>query len=196
MTKKEYYRVLRLTWRVLIDCNITELPVNMGVICDYYGIKALKYSKAIQYFSDKISDQNESNSDGFTAAVNGKYIIAYNEKCTIGRCRFTVAHEIGHILLGHALDEKLVNREPSPNDNPFEKAANMFAARLLAPSCVLYGCNVHTSEDISKLCNISMQSANYRAERMKELHRREKFFTIDDERKVYEQFKGFIKNHN
>ena len=72
----------------------------------------------------------------------------------------------------------------------------MFAAWLLALSCVLYGCNVHTSEDISKLCNISMQSANYRAERMKELHRREKFFTIDDERKVYEQFEDYIKNYS
>ena len=195
MTKNEYYRILKLTWRVLLECNITELPVKVSSICKHYNINLAKYTTVDGSCKATVDYHISVKSDGFAIEQCGKYTIFYNDMCNPGRCRFTIAHELGHILLGHVLRNGLVNREPSKADNPIEQAANMFAARLLAPACVLYGCRVRTHEEISTLCNISLQSARYRSERMKELRKRRKFFTIDTERLVYKQFEDYIKKN-
>ena len=89
----------------------------------------------------------------------------------------------------------LVNREPEPGDNPIEQAANVFASRLLAPACVLWALEARTPEQIAKLCQISHQSAAFRAQRMQLLWQRNKFLTSPLERQVYEQFRDFIRNH-
>ena len=105
------------------------------------------------------------------------------------------AHELGHIMLGHVGKYKLVNREPSPNDNPIEQAANIFASRLLAPACVLWGCNIHTADEIAVNCKISRQAAEYRAARMEILYKRNAFLTSSLEREVYENFRQYIETH-
>lgn len=107
--------------------------------------------------------------------VNGGPIILVNKGDSAERQRFTAAHELGHIMLGHVGKYKLVNREPSPNDNPIEQAANVFASRLLAPACVLWGCNIHTADEIAVNCKISRQAAEYRAARMEILYKRNAF---------------------
>ena len=139
------------------------------------------------------------NNDGFTY----KSVIFYNDVCTVERQRFTVAHELGHILLHNG--NGLYNREPQVKDNPIEQEANVFASRLLAPACVLWGLGVTNAEQIAELCNISMQSAKFRIERLNKLYEREKefrqkygrscFLLSPDERAVYEQFREYINEH-
>ena len=73
-----------------------------------------------------------------------------------------------------------------------EQAANVFASRLLAPACVLWGCGVRTPEEIAALCRISYQAARFRAERMELLYRRGRFLTSPMERELYERFLPFI----
>ena len=111
------------------------------------------------------------------------------------RQRFTCAHELGHIILGHVGRYDLVCREPAPGDNPIEQAANVFASRLLAPACVLWGCGVQSAEDIAQLCDISRAAAEFRWSRMQELYRRQRFLTSPLERLVYAQFENYIKGH-
>lgn len=113
----------------------------------------------------------------------------------VPRQRFTAAHELGHILLGHVGEKNLVNREPSPSDSPIEKEANVFASRLLAPACVLWGCGVRSAEDIMELCGISRLAAEFRWQRLQALRGRELFLTSQLERQVYERFEPFIKEH-
>lgn len=79
----------------------------------------------------------------------------------------------------------LVCREPAPGDNPIEQTANVFASRLLAPACVLWGCGVQSAEDIAQLCDISRAAAEFRWSRMQELYRRQRFLTSPLERLVY-----------
>ena len=86
-------------------------------------------------------------------------------------------------------------REPEPGDNPIEQAANVFASRLLAPACVLWGCGVQSAEDIERLCDISRAAADFRWSRMQELYRRQRFLSSPLERLVYDQFADYIKGH-
>lgn len=172
-----------LSWKILLNENVRKLPVMVGQLCKNMGIK-------IRYYEPK--DQN----DGFSTVIDGTPVIFVSNSCNQGRQRFTAAHELGHILLGHVGHYVLVNREPSPKDNPIEQAANVFASRLLAPACVLWGCNVRSVEGIMALCQISYQAAKFRAARMGILYQRGMFLTSPAEREVYQQFLPFINEHN
>ena len=85
-----------------------------------------------------------------------------------------------------------IKREPAPGDSPQERQANQFAARVLAPACVLWGLDLHSADEIAAACGISRAAAAFRAERMQELYRRGKFLTAPQERRVYRQFENFI----
>lgn len=169
-------------WELLIRNEVRSLPVQIGAICRAEGV-------SVRYYTP--TDGN----DGFSTIIEDSPIIFVSENASRQRQRFTVAHELGHIILGHVGKYKLVNREPSSADNPIEQAANVFAARLLAPACVLWGLNAATAEEISRLCDISMTAAKIRAERMAELYRRGKFCSSPLERKVYAQFHDYILKH-
>ena len=71
----------------------------------------------------------------------------------------------------------------------------MFAVRLLSPACVLWGLNLHTPEEIQKICNISWSAAVNRAKRMNVLYKRDLFLISPLERQVFEQFHNFIENY-
>ena len=131
--------------------------------------------------------------DGGFWIVLGLMVLLFPLPVLLGVVLAAPVHELGHILLGHLGEYDLVNREPQPGDNPIEQAANVFASRLLAPACVLWALNVRTPEEIADICQISHQSASFRAERMAELYKRGKFLTSPLERKVYEQFLGYIQ---
>lgn len=182
MDYRDYQNARDWVWHLLIKHRINSLPVRVSEICKREGIKI------------KLCDQG-SSVDGRSAVIFGVPYIYYNDKCSIGRQRFTVAHELGHIKLGHVGKYELLNREPCSQDNPIEQAANVFASRLLAPACVLWGCGVQSANDIVKLCDISKQSAEYRMERMRELYQRKKFLTSSLERQVYAQFENYISTH-
>ena len=100
---------------------------------------------------------------------------------------------------------RLKNSAPADGDAAVEQAANVFASRLLAPACVLWGCGVHTPEQIAELCSISLPAARFRAARMAELYDREQDFLMTRgrscfllsplERQVYAAFADYIAAH-
>ncbi len=182
MNYKDYINSRDKAWRLLIDCNIVELPVKIVKLCADLKITVKGYVSA-------------NDDDGYSCMIGGKPYIFVNNKAYEPRQRFTVAHELGHILLGHVGKYELVNREPSSEDNPIEQAANIFASRLLAPACVLWGCNVQSADDIVKLCHISKQAAEFRMERMRVLYARQKFLTSPLEQQVYKNFEAYIKEN-
>jgi Zn-dependent peptidase ImmA (M78 family) len=84
------------------------------------------------------------------------------------------------------------NREPTGAERVEERQANQFAARLLAPACVLHEIGALTPEEIQRVCGISHQAAAFRAQRMLELESRGKFYAHPLEKEVLTQFSSYI----
>lgn len=194
MNYKNYQQARDSAWRILIDCNVRELPVQINAVCKQLGVRLYSYQDAEQAIQNRGLSEVVTHTDGLSLYSNDTPIILFDNTLPPSRIRFTVAHEIGHIVLGHVIPGQVTcrNREPSQNDDPAETAANQFAARLLAPACVLWGLDLHTPEDISRVCGISLTAARFRADRMRILYQRGKFLTSPLERLVYEQFGEFI----
>lgn len=194
----KYRKSRDLSWQVLIDNNIICLPVKISGICENLGIRIISYEKGDKIIKtvglEKICSQNDG--------VTFNRAIFYNQKCSIARQRFTIAHELGHILM-HT-DSKY-NREPSKDDLFIEREANVFASRILAPACVLWGIGVKTAEEICETCNISIVAAKFRMQRLNALYEKEQrfikekgrscFLTSSLEKKVYNQFFNYIKTN-
>lgn len=206
MDYSKYKESRNLSWEILISQNVHALPVKISEICTSYGINIYSYSQNAKLINKLKADKLKIGNDGFTTAVGGgKPIIFFDDSKSPERSRFTIAHELGHILLEHVGRYNLINREPSSEDNPIEQAANVFASRLLAPACVLWGLNVHTPEEIMGYCNLTYTAATFRAERMKQLYSREKEFIQKRgkscflmsmlEQQVYQQFSDFIREN-
>lgn len=190
MKYTDYQASRDLAWEILIREKIIELPVSMVGLCRQMGVDIRR---------------STLKPGGYTTLIdNCPTIIVHGDDPSV-RQRFSAAHELGHILLGHTDKYGVVYHDPSAKDDPKEQAANVFAARLLAPAIVLRDLGVTNAEQIAELCQISQTAAEYRMERLQELYDREKRFLIDRgrscfgmsplERKVERQFRKYIKSH-
>lgn len=191
----EHYKEARdKAWEVLLKCEITELPIDLGKISDAYDMKVILYSKTnfLQLFKDDVL-----HGDGFIIENNSEKQIYINDKIhNRNRRRFTLAHEIGHGVLNHDIGTiHYRNNENDSQTDMQELQANVFARDILMPATVLAALDIHTPEEIMKLCDVSRRSAEIRAERMEELYRRNMFNRHPEERKVRELFDDFIRNY-
>lgn len=194
MNYENYKHARDRAWQILIDCEIDRMPVAVDAITRHLGIHAHTYSKSKAIMQKLKLEKLAERTDGFCMRWNGEYHVFYNDILPVPRQRFTIAHEIGHIVLGHVPEGNytLRNREPSAHDMPEETQANQFATRLLAPACVLHELRAFEPARIAELCNISITAATFRAERMKLLERRQKYYLSPLERAVKQRFQTFL----
>lgn len=181
-----YQNVRDSSWRCLLEAGITELPVSVVKIARHFDINIVKNS---------VHNWLEPSQSGVSFVTErDEWVIVYDDYDSIGRKRFTIAHELGHILLGHPLKEGLQHTRTFNTNRPqVESEADMFAARILSPACVLWALGLHTAEEIAEQCRISYTAAQIRAERMKILYARQKFLTSPTERQVFEAFRPWIE---
>lgn len=184
-----YKNVRNASWQCLIDFNVQELPVKVMTIANQAGISVHKYSNVSE-------DRLSTGESGVTFIKNNKIHIVYRDAETDERCRFTIAHELGHIFLGHSLTGNDIYRTFDVSKPEIEQEADVFASRLLAPACVLWGLNLHTAEEIARFCKISLSAAQVRADRMEILYKRNMFLSHPLERKVFNNFRDFIEKQN
>lgn len=113
--------------RLLREQGITMPPVDVGAIAKTVGI-------SVNY------ERLDNDISGLVLFENGEAKVAINEAHHRNRQRFTLAHEICHVLL-HAKDEDRVfvdrrffrNEASSKGELREEIEANAFAASLLMP---------------------------------------------------------------
>ena len=79
----------------------------------------------------EIADMAPDEAGACFPMANGSYRICVNANDRVERRRFTVCHEIGHIVLGLKSDHRT---EPWKQEEPLsEKLCDVFAAELLLP---------------------------------------------------------------
>ncbi|MGK2858147.1 MAG: ImmA/IrrE family metallo-endopeptidase [Thermoanaerobaculia bacterium] len=127
--KPRFTLALRTARRVLAEANVTQAPVDVETIAQRLGI------------SVRYSPLERSISGTAIRRADGRSIIGVNSNDVLPRQRFSLAHELAHVLL-HSdtefhLDEGALigfrSEESSKATNPREIEANQFAAELLMP---------------------------------------------------------------
>lgn len=178
-----YYNVRNTAWEFLIKNNVTFYPLDLHEILKQNNWKVTTYKQYSCSHHVELEELYKISTDGFTKVdENDDYVIVVNDINNRWRNRFTIAHEIGHIILHKTFKES----------SQLEKEANMFAARILMPMLLIKELNITTAEDLSQLCDVSIEAARYRLKRFNEIKWRERFYTNPYEIAVYDKLKNFI----
>lgn len=196
MDRKDYEAARDAALWTLLRFKVNRLPVRMSNGIQQMGIPLTPYSESKAFFEGKGLAALLQVTDGLSVKTREHYYVFYRGDMTAGRIRFTVAHELGHIVLGHLDRETQAARNHgSQKDNaPMERTANLFASRLLAPSCILLALNASTPSRIAKLCDISWTAARIRARQIEQLKQRGAVEMSPLERELHEQFQDFIQS--
>lgn len=185
MDEKLYERIVSLLRQEYPELSLDNVITDIEKAVEDFGIK-VKYS-------DMSHIKSNEEISGYVHVVDGKPEIVVNGLQRIRRQRFTIAHELGHILLhwkwlpkrmssDNILPKELVEvtyRKEiylTEEENQREKQANEFAAEFLAPlKKVLEFLQTFNNPDreveisaISEKFNISNAAAFYRWKKAKE----------------------------
>ena len=109
------------------------MSVDLNKICKEYGIRPVSYRSGQQVIHNHNLEQLVSQTSGFCFFDGNQPVIFYDDSLPVIDVRFTVAHEMGHILLGH-LSFRSDFREKLPDSA--EREADAFAVQLLANDLV------------------------------------------------------------
>ena len=128
--------------KLLTDIGINKPPVLIKIVIDYLK-KTMDLSIRPWSFGE--------DTDGIQLTEGNKNTIGYNQSQHPHRQRFTIAHEIGHLLLGHTSGDSDFDLDST---KPEEIEANQFAAELLMPLSMLKSDLKKGLKDISVLAKI------------------------------------------
>ncbi len=137
----EAYRLLK---KMLVQYGHFKIKTDVLFILDQIpDVVFLSYTDACDKYNCERSSFTASSNYGFTinemsSTGRGRYIVLFNDWKDDTTIRFTLAHEIGHIVLGHTEDNEVAKKE-----------ANCVARNLLCPIPVR---NVLELRTISDLC--------------------------------------------
>lgn len=197
--KPRYATITRKAYQLLAELEIAKFPVDPFEIIeqlDSLYLAAWTELKENTGVSDPAGLKvRKLDAETIVKRGSGEYLIVYDD--TIGylpRIRFTLAHEIGHIIMGHFTEfEKTSLREGvTPAEKVvLEREADAFAAELLAPRTILrrFPGMRNDSAWLKQTCFLSEKAADIRA---KEL-RRVDFGYYKHEDRLHRNFYNYLE---
>lgn len=181
-----YKNLRNAAWKCLADFNIESLPVNLLKITRAAGIRVIKNSDVNDLLPGEFGKS-------YCNGIN--WYIIYDDTQPTEVSRFTIAHELGHIFLGHALTyAQYSNIQEFGTIPKTEDQADKFAIRLLCPASVLMMLEIYDAESIAKYCRVPISVAQKRAKRMQILRERNMFFTDQLEVAMFDNFKSYVEH--
>lgn len=112
---------------LLKDAKIVKGPVTLRTVIESIP----KRFNLIVRGTDKYIPEGV---DAFTHKEPGLTIIGFNTNVAVVRQKFSVAHEIGHLYMGHLHGKSSIDLDSTDFD---EIEANQFAAHLIMPTTFL-----------------------------------------------------------
>ena len=203
INKPDFGNAEREAYALLKTSKATIFPIKpLDLILSRPDCKVQTYAEFAHRHNideQEVCDLLDSN-DAATWEKNGNKIIFYNQNISShGRIRFTLAHELGHIVLGHIAKNPIspiscrIGGISDEQYDIYEKEANYFAKRLLVPLPIITKLtdtlNTHSIDayDISSVFETSLQTAIYIISNLQNAWYRE----VDEE--MCEQFDQGIK---
>ena len=191
-----YNRAVRMAHEFLLRDDITSFPINPLIIINKHGWGLITYTELAKIHRIHITQVIKAyqSEDGFIMYDGVNYTIAYNDTIrSKGRIRFTLMHEIGHILLTHLVDfkETILSRSSLSEEkyNVLENEANVFARNILSPVIIVNQLKLKSKTDIIYHFKISEGAA---ITRLKCIGLDLKNTTISNATGLLRQFKGYI----
>ena len=198
----QYKGVRNGTWELLIQSSLGRLPVPVFQLTGQLGIPVIDYAAAQTYLQTLHLAGHCHDNDGFALCSGDFWCVFLGDQASHWQSRlFTLAHELGHVFLGHRMQTQTRLDTPPIHytkiNNPslntgIERAANLFATRLLSPACVLWALSLRMPTHIVGHCGIPLYWAQKRAERMELLYQRDQFLQTQRERDLFSLFTEYI----
>lgn len=174
----------------LVYAGINHFPVDLHKIACKYQVKIITYSELnLHSFCGEVA-----KADGFTTWLNDQQTIFLNDtKGTLGRQRFILAHELGHVLLNHDFTYTKYNHPNNFNNmTEIEACADMFAKELLMPIYLLEKFQITQVRDIAHTCMVSYPMAKLREKQLRSIHVHRKFEHLHLKKKLLKNFDAAI----
>lgn len=134
LSDKRYEDIKKDIVDMYVQTDMKTFPVNVFELCEKLGYICKPYSSLGIEKCIKITNYFE---DGFHQFEEGKVVIYYNDIKPEGRIRFTIMHEVGHMIRNHFEPSQLAETE-----------AEWFAAYSLCPPPIV---NMHNISDAYSL---------------------------------------------
>ena len=136
-------------WRIkIIEEKVVELFKELNINQLPYDVFDIAVSKGYRIdgnINNYVDIPLFERQDGISCRnIKKEYSIIYDGNTMKQRIRFTIMHEIGHIVLGHRHSSQLA-----------EKEANYFAAYALAPKPLIKKYNINNESVLSKFFDVS-----------------------------------------
>lgn len=169
MYRPNYHHATRQAYRVLITTGVDTLPVDVADLCRRCrNTQVLSFREARHKFDDfePLCDGPSLMAFTLRRIAGGQIhnLILWNDeemRPGSGLFRFSLAHELGHIVLRHADGAGYVA----------ELEANVFAQHLLCPRPVLDVLQPASPQEISYLCGVSLSTARIVASMLRQENR-------------------------
>lgn len=167
----DYNRTAKVAKEFILKQKINKLPVNPFEIAkdnNWVTEKASQVAKDIGVSIYRLLNDIVKSKDGAAmyCGATKEYKILYNDTMkNKNRIRWTMTHEIGHIVLGHhKYDESIIARGglSQRHYRTLEMEADFFASLVLAPPVVLHKLKVKSPNEIAKICKLSKQASKNR----------------------------------
>ena len=150
----DYQKIYYLTHKVYNECGIMSFPIDCYNLLKHYKIEVFPYSS----LDDELREYCIKYSND---ALKFRGKVFYNDHLPSGRIRFSLMHELGHILLDHY-------------DNCYpdmEQEANYFASNILAPRMAIHYSKCQNQNDVSRLFGLTNEAAQYAYDDYRKWHR-------------------------
>ena len=134
------------------------LPLHLDTmrhLCDALGYKLLTYAEGTAIL-EKLPIDDYMHCPAFCTRVMDCNVVFYDDTCSVGTRLFSLAHEIGHIVLRHIATGALGY---DASDTAQEREADAFAYALLAPLDALRAARVRTVKQIQRMTLLDRERA-------------------------------------
>lgn len=145
--------------------NIRSFPIDSFFVVEQLGFRLKAYS---ELSGRKTAACRELSPD----ACFLEDTLYYENRFPKGRVRFTIMHEVGHIVL----------------ESASEKDADAFASHSLAPRMAIHYSGCKNASDVMRYFGLSEEAADYAFNDYRSWHRTAVYKMSPIDKKVYEYF--------